>query len=127
MESQPPYQIPIEDYSRMLRYRLSEEGFGYVEELVSKIYIERDDSMRNLVMLGILLRVNMCQTGNMKNESLYQDVSKKAARFGGVAPEYLAGCIKTLAMMGFLVSNPRYERGLAISARIASRFRQASF
>jgi hypothetical protein len=91
MEEQIPYFVPITDYPKMLRYRITSRGFYHIEDLVSEIYLEESSvSMYKLVTLGILLRVNMCQSMNMENESLYQDVSKKAARYGGVEPHYLA-------------------------------------
>lgn len=115
---QIPYHIPLEDYPKMLRYRLTPRGFYHVEDLVSEIYLEeRVVSMHKLVTLGILLRVNMCQTMNMENESLYQDVSNRARRFGGVEPEYLADCIRTLTLRGFLEPNPKYDKNIALDLR----------
>lgn len=115
MEEQTPYCIPITDYPKMLRYRVTQKGFYHIEDLISEIYFEEKQvSMYKLVTLGILLRVNMCQTMNMENESLYQDVSKKATKFGGVEPQYLAQCIKSLAMRGFLESNPKYDKTIAL-------------
>jgi hypothetical protein len=110
-----PYCIPLDDYPKLLRYRITQQGFYHVEDLVSEIYLEeKSSSMHKLVSLGILLRVNMCQTANMENESLYQDLSIKAKRFGGVEPGYLAECIKSLVLRGFLESNPKYDRRIAL-------------
>lgn len=118
MGEQIPYCIPITDYPKMLRYRISAEGFYHIEDLISEIYLEEKSvSMYKLVTLGILLRVNMCQTMNMENESLYQDVSKKASQFGGVEPQYLAQCIRSLAMRGFLEANPKYDKSIALELR----------
>lgn len=115
---QLPYYIPLEDYPKMLRYRLTSSGFYHIENLVSEIYLEeRAASMHKLVTLGILLRVNMCQTMNMENESLYQDVSNRARRFGGVEPEYLADCIRTLTLRGLLEPNPEYDKKIALDLR----------
>lgn len=115
---QIPYYIPLEDYPKMLRYRLTPSGFYHIEDLVSEIYLEeKAASMHRLVTLGILLRVNMCQTMNMENESLYQDVSNRARRFGGVEPEYLADCIRTLSLRGFLEPNPEYDKRIALDLR----------
>lgn len=115
---QLPYYIPLEDYPKMLRYRLTPSGFYHIEDLVSEIYLEESAaSMHKLVTLGILLRVNMCQTMNMENESLYQDVSNRARRFGGVEPEYLADCIRTLALRGLLELNPEYDKKIALELR----------
>ncbi len=110
-----PYCIPLEDYPKLLRYRVTQQGFYHVEDLISEIYLEEKKvSMNKLVSLGILLRVNMCQTMNMENESLYQDLSNRAKRFGGVEPKYLSECIKTLVLRGFLESNPQYDKQLAL-------------
>ena len=110
-----PYCLPLEDYPKLLRYRVTQRGFYHVEDLVSEIYLdERKPTMNKLVNLGILLRVNMCQTTNMENESLYQDISTKAKRFGGVEPKYLSECIKSLLLRGFLEPNPKYDRTVAL-------------
>lgn len=119
MENQSePYCIAAEDYPKLLRYRVTKEGFYHIEELVSEIYLEgKKVSMRKLVNLGLLLRVNMCQTTNMENESLFQDVSKKARKFGGVEPKYVAECVKTMVLRGFLESNPKYDKHIALELR----------
>ncbi|MEM2785958.1 MAG: hypothetical protein QW652_04765 [Candidatus Nitrosotenuis sp.] len=119
MENQSePYCIGVEDYPKLLRYRVTKKGFYHIEDLVSEIYLEgRKASMRKLVTLGLLLRVNMCQTTNMENESLFQDVSKKARKFGGVEPRYVAECIKTMVLRGFLEANPKYDKHIALELR----------
>ena len=110
-----PYCVPLEDYPKLLRYRVTQQGFYHIEDLVSEIYLEgKKVPMHKLVSLGVLLRVNMCQTMNDENESLYQDVSDKAKKFGGVEPTYLSQCIKTLILRGLLESNPKYDRQLAL-------------
>lgn len=86
-----------------------------MEELITRIYIEdQTPTMHTLVNLGILLRVNMCQTMNMENESMFQDVSNRAKKFGGVEPEYITECIKSLIGRGLIEANPQYDRGLAL-------------
>jgi hypothetical protein len=113
-----PYCIPAEDYPKLLRYRVTQEGFYHIEDLVSEIYFEgKKVSMRKLVTLGLLLRVNMCQTTNMENESLFQDVSKRARRFGGVEPKYVAECVRTMVLRGFLEANPKYDKHIALELR----------
>jgi len=110
-----PYCIPLEDYPKLLRYRVTQQGFYHIEDLVSEIYLEgKKVSMHKLVLLGILLRVNMCQTMNGENESLYQDVSDKAKKFGGVEPAYLSQCIKNLSLRGLLEPNPNYNKQLGL-------------
>ena len=118
MATQTPYQIPAEKYPKLLRYRVTQQGFYYIEDLVSEIYLEgKKMPMHKLVDLGLLLRVNMCQTKNLENESLFQDVSKRAKKFGGVEPEYISHCIKTLRFRGFLESNPNYDKQIALDVR----------
>ena len=110
-----PHQIQVQDYPKLLRYKITKEGFYHLEELVSQIYIEElKPTMHTLVKLGILLRVNMCQTMNFENESLFQDVSSQAKKFGGVEPEYITECVKSLIARGLLEANPKYDRGLAL-------------
>jgi hypothetical protein len=97
---------------------VTKQGFYHIEDLVSEIYLEgKKVSMHKLVELGLMLRVNMCQTTNMKNESLFQDVSKRAKKFGGVEPQYISQCIKTLRFRGFLESNPQYDKQIALDVR----------
>lgn len=117
-----PYCIQMEDYQKLLKYRITEDGFYYLEEMISQIYLDgKDLSMYKMVQLGILLRVNMCQTMKMDNETLFQDVSKKAAKYGGVEPEYVSYCIKSLILRGHLDSNPKYESQIAIDFHASER------
>ncbi|WKT57564.1 hypothetical protein QVH35_09405 [Candidatus Nitrosotenuis chungbukensis] len=109
-----PYCIELEDYPKLFRYRVTPQGFCHMEEIISQIYLEgKEISMYKLVQLGMLLRVNMCQTMKMDNETLFQDVSKKAAKYGGVEPEYVAHCIKSMVLRGLLDSNPKYDNQIA--------------
>ncbi len=109
-----PYCIELEDYPKLLRYRVTPQGFYHMEEIISQIYLEgKDLSMYKLVQLGMLLRVNMCQTMKMDNETLFQDVSKKATKYGGVEPEYISYCIKNMILRGLLDSNPKYDNQVA--------------
>jgi hypothetical protein len=118
MATQIPYRISATDYPKLLRYRVTQQGFYYIEDLVSEIYLEgKKVSMHKLVDLGLLLRVNMCQTTNMQNESLFQDVSKRAKKFGGVEPQYISQCIKSMRFRGFLESNPDYDEQVATHVR----------
>jgi hypothetical protein len=110
-----PYAIQLEDYPKLFRYKITQSGFYHIEDLVSQIYLEeKTPGMYTLVKLGILLRVNMCQTQNLQNESLFQDVSSMAKKFGGVEPQYIHECVKSLIARGFLESNPKYDQSLAI-------------
>jgi len=111
----PPYCIQLDDYPKLLKYRVTNQGFYYMEEIISRIYLEgKEPSMYKLVQLGTLLRVNMCQTMKMDNETLFQDVSKKAIKYGGVEPEYVSQCIKSMMLRGLLDSNPNYDNQVAI-------------
>jgi hypothetical protein len=110
-----PYQIQTQDYPKLLRYKITKSGFYHMEELITRIYIEDQiPTMHTLVNLGILLRVNMCQTMNMENESMFQDVSNRAKKFGGVEPEYITECVKSLIGRGLVEANPQYDRDLAL-------------
>ena len=86
-----------------------------MEDLISQIYLDDiTPTMHKLVMLGILVRVNMCQTVNMENESLFQDLSNRAKKFGGVEPQYISQCVKSMIARGLLEANPKYDRGIAL-------------
>ena len=86
-----------------------------MEDLISQIYLDEiKPNMHKLVTLGILVRVNMCQTMNLQNESLFQDLSNRAKKFGGVEPQYISQCVKSLIARGLLESNPKYDRGIAL-------------
>ncbi|MBM2852697.1 MAG: hypothetical protein HW420_1244 [Candidatus Nitrosotenuis sp.] len=109
-----PYHIQLEDYPKLFKYKITRHGFYYMEEIISQIYLEgKELSMYRLVQLGILLRVNMCQTMKTDNETLFQDVSKKAIKYGGVEPEYVSYCIKNMILRGLLDSNPKYDNRIA--------------
>ena len=109
-----PYCIQLDDYPKLLKYRITNHGFYYMEEIISQIYLEgKELSMYKLVQLGILLRVNMCQTMKTDNETLFQDVSKKATKYGGVEPEYVSYCIRNMSLRGLLESNPKYDNQVA--------------
>ena len=109
-----PYHIQLEDYPKLFKYMITRQGFYYLEELISQIYLEgKELSMYKLVQLGILLRVNMCQTMKADNETLFQDVSKKAIKYGSVEPEYVSYCIKNMMLRGLLDSNPKYDNRIA--------------
>lgn len=118
MEDTLPYCIELEDYPKLFRYRVTPQGFYQMEDLISQSYLEgKELSMYKLVQLGILLRINMCQTMKMDNETLFQDVSKKAIKYGGVEPEYTAHCIKNMILRGLLDSNPKYDNQIANDLR----------
>lgn len=110
-----PYRIQTQDYPKLLRYKITKSGFYHMEDLITRVYIEEEiPTMHTLVNLGILLRVNMCQTMNMENESMFQDISSRAKRFGGVEPQYISECVKSLIGRGLMEANPKYDRGLAL-------------
>lgn len=109
-----PYCIELEDYPKLFKYRVTDQGFYYMEDLISQIYLDgKEISMYKLVQLGLLLRVNMCQTMKMDNETLFQDVSKKAIKYGGVESEYISYCIHNMILRGLLDSNPKYDNQIA--------------
>lgn len=99
-----------------------------MEELITRIYIEdQTPTMHTLVNLGILLRVNMCQTMNMENESMFQDVSNRAKKFGGVEQEYITECVKSLIGRGLIEANPKYDRWLALQLHRYGSYASSTF
>ena len=51
------YPIPLEDYPKLLRYKVTESGVHYIEDLMREIYVEKKLLSKNqLTQLGILLK-----------------------------------------------------------------------
>ena len=109
------YPIPIEDYPRLLRYKVTQKGIYYIEDLMREIYIENKElSMNKLTQLGLLLKTYVCQTKRIEDEVLFQDISNKAKKYGGTESGYLTDCIKRLMMRGYMGPNPKYDPQIAI-------------
>ncbi len=110
------YPIPIDDYPKLLRYKVTQNGIYYIEELMREVYIEKKElSMNKLTQLGLLLKTYVCQTKRIEEEILFQDISKKARKFGGTEQWYVKECIKKLMMRGFIGSNLNYDPKIAIN------------
>ncbi len=61
------YPIPIDDYPKLLRYKVSQSGVHYIEDLMREIYIEKKILSKNkLTQLGLLLKTYVCQTKKLK-------------------------------------------------------------
>ena len=109
------YPIPIEDYPRLLRYKVTQSGIHYIEDLMREIYIEKKElSMNKLTQLGLLLKTYVCQTKRIEDEILFQEISNKAKKHGGTDAGYLTDCIKRLIMLGYMGPNPQYDPQIAI-------------
>ena len=112
------YPIPIDDYPKLLRYQVTLAGVHYIEDLIREIYVDQKPlSMNKLMQLGLLLKTYVCQTKRIENDVLFQDVSNRAKKYGGMEPTYLKQCIKNLIMRGLLGPNPKYDPQIAISMR----------
>jgi hypothetical protein len=109
------FPIPIDDYPRLLRYKVTQSGIHYIEDLMREIYIEKKElSINKLTQLGLLLKTYICQTKRIEDELLFQEISELAKKYGGVQPEYIKTCIKNLIMRGLLGPNPYYDPQLAV-------------
>ena len=109
------YPIPIEDYPKLLRYKVTQSGIHYIEDLMREIYIEKKElSMNKLTQLGLLLKTYICQTKRIEDEILFQQISNKAKKYGGTERWYLTDCVKRLIMLGYMGPNPKYDPQIAM-------------
>ena len=112
------YPIPIDDYPKLLRYKVTEDGVHYIEDLMREIYIEgRNLSLSKLTQLGLLLKTYICQTKKIEDEALFQEISNMARKYGKVKPEFVGDTITRLIMRGLVGPNPKYDPHIAISMR----------
>lgn len=109
------YPIPLDDYPKLLKYKVTQSGIHYIEDLMNEIYVERKDlSMKKLTHLGLLLKTYICQTKRIEDELLFQDISSRAKKYGGAKPDYIKYCITHLIMRGLMGPNPFYDPNIAI-------------
>jgi len=109
------YPIPLEDYPKLLRYRVTPTGIHLIEDLMREIYIEKRILSKNkLTQLGLLLKTHVCQTKRIEDEVLFQQISDKASKHGGAERGFIIESINRLIMMGMLNSNPNYDPQIAI-------------
>lgn len=110
------YPISLEDYPKLLRYKVTQSGIHYIEDLIREIYIEkRELSMNKLTQLGLLLKTYICQTKRIEDELLFQEISNRAKKYGSAEPEHFKECLKRLMIRGFIGSNPIYNPEIAKS------------
>jgi hypothetical protein len=109
------YPIPLSDYPKLLRYKVTETGIHYIEDLMREIYVEKRKLSKNkLTQLGLLLKTHVCQTKRIEDEILFQQISNKAKKYGEVERGFIIECIDRLIMRGLIGPNPNYDPQIAI-------------
>ena len=109
------YPIPIDDYPKLLRYKVSEKGIFYIEDLIREIYVENKElSLNKLTQLGLLLKTYICQTKRIDEEILFKEISERARKYGGVDKDFIKKSITNLAMRDLMGPNPSYDPRIAI-------------
>ncbi len=109
------YPIPLNDYPKLLRYKVSEKGIFYIEDLIREIYVEkRELSLNKLTQLGLLLKTYICQTKRIDEEILFKEISDRAKKYGGVETDFIKKIITNLTMRDLIGPNPQYDPQIAI-------------
>jgi len=110
------YPIPLNDYPKLLRYKVSKTGVHYIEDLMREIYIEKKILSKNkLTQLGLLLKTYVCQTKKIEDEVLFQQISNKSKKYGESESGFIIQCIDYLIMRGMMSFNPNYDPQIAIN------------
>ena len=110
------YPIPLDDYPKLLRYKVSSSGIHYIEDLMREIYIEKKILSKNkMIQLGLLLKTYVCQTKRIEDEVLFQQISNKSKRYGEPERGFIIECIDHLIMRGMIGLNPNYDPQIAIN------------
>lgn len=110
------YPIALDDYPKLLRYRVSEKGIYYIEDLVREMYVEQKElSLNKLTQLGLLMKTYICQSKRVDEEVMFQDISSRARKLGGVEPHEIKEILQRLMMRDLIGSNPQYDPRIAIS------------
>ncbi len=110
------YPIPLDDYPKLLRYKVTQSGVHYIEDLMREIYIEKKILSKNkLTQLGLLLKTYVCQTKKIEDEVLFQQISNKSKKYGETESGFIIKCIDYLIMRGMVSFNPNYDPQIAIS------------
>ncbi len=110
------YPIPLDDYPKLLRYKVTQSGVHYIEDLMREIYIEKKILSKNkLIQLGLLLKTYVCQTKKIEDEVLFQQISNKSKKYGESESGFIIKCIDYLIMRGMVSFNPNYDPQIAIS------------
>jgi hypothetical protein len=109
------YPIPLDDYPKLLRYKVSEKGIFYIEDLIREIYVEKKElSLHKLTQLGLLLKTYICQTKRIDEEILFKEISDRAKKYGGVEKDFIKKVITNLTMRDLIGLNPHYDPRIAI-------------
>ncbi len=110
------YPIPLDDYPKLLRYKVTQSGVHYIDDLMREIYIEKRILSKNkLTQLGLLLKTYVCQTQKIEDEVLFQQISNKSKKYGELESGFIIKCIDYLIMRGMVSFNPNYVPQIAIS------------
>jgi hypothetical protein len=109
------YPIALDDYPKLLRYKVSEKGIYYIEDLIREIYVEQKDlSLNKLTQLGLLLKTYICQSKRVDEEVMFQDISNRARKLGGIETFQIKDILQRLMMRDLLGPNPKYDPRIAI-------------
>ena len=116
------YPIPLDDYPKLLRYKVSEKGIYYIEDMIREIYVEKKElSVNKLTQLGLLLKTYICQTKRIEEEVMFQDISNRAKKYGGVETGFIKETLQNLMMRDLIGANPHYDPRIAISIHCKNR------
>lgn len=110
------YPIALDDYPKLLRYKVSEKGIYYIEDLIREMYVEQNElSLNKLTQLGLLMKTYICQTKRVDEEVMFQDISNRARKLGGVETHEIKEILQRLMMRDLIGPNPLYDPRIAIS------------
>ena len=110
------YPIALDDYPKLLRYKVSEKGIYFIEDLIREMYVEHKElSLNKLTQLGLLMKTYICQTKRVDEEVMFQDISNKARKLGGVETHEIKETLQRLMMRDLIGPNPKYDPRIAIS------------
>jgi len=110
------YPIALNDYPKLLRYKVSEKGIYLIEDLIREMYVEQKDlSLNKLTQLGLLLKTYICQSKRVDEEVMFQDISNRARKLGGIETLEIKEILQRLMMRDLIGPNPHYDPKIAIS------------
>ncbi len=109
------YPIALDDYPKLLRYKVSEKGIYLIEDLIREIFVENKElSLNKLTQLGLLLKTYICQTKRVDEEIMFKEISERARKLGGVETREIKSILKRLMMRDLIGPNPLYDPRIAI-------------
>ena len=110
------YPIALDDYPKLLRYKVSQNAIYHIEDLIREIYVEQKDlSLNKLTQLGLLLKTYICQTKRVDEEVMFHDISTRARKLGGIETHEIKEILQSLVMRDLISPNPKYDPRIAIS------------